>query len=379
MADIDNREIMITIQMKKKALLFLPYLAPYRIDVLNRIGEYYDLKVVFLYENAPEQSFNQDLLRLKLRVSFVVLNKGFEIKGRIIRVGIFNLINSYKPDVIFTNEYGVTSLIISLYSRLKLIKSLIVSTTSDNVDMAKGVKWFRKIARSFVLSSTNSIIVYNRNVQFWYKKNFPKLDVRICPNIQDPTVLNLNKSEINKISKIYTEKLDLANKEVFIYVGRLHKVKGLDLLIETFSNIENENVRLILVGDGPEKEDLQLLIESLGLKEKITIAGRFDGINLYAWYNIADLFILPSIFEPFGAVVNESLIFGVPVLCSKNAGASYFIDSGKNGELFDPENLFSFREVIEKRNKLYSCNKFNLMVYDFDDSVKQYVYNEGVN
>ena len=111
---------------KKKALLFLPYLAPYRIDVLNELMNFYDLTVIFLFDNAPEQNFNQKILRGKLNVDFEIFDRGLNIGVRPIRFGVFNLINKHKPDIIFSNEYGPTSLLISFYFPIPRIMTNIV-------------------------------------------------------------------------------------------------------------------------------------------------------------------------------------------------------------------------------------------------------------
>ena len=64
-------------------------------------------------------------------------------------------------------------------------------------------------------------------------------------------------------------------------------------------------------------------------------AGKKEGVQLLAYYNVAQLFVLPSQYEPFGTVVNEALLAGCYTLCTKVAGAACLIKPGQNGELFD--------------------------------------------
>jgi glycosyltransferase involved in cell wall biosynthesis len=61
-----------------------------------------------------------------------------------------------------------------------------------------------------------------------------------------------------------------------------------------------------------------------------------EGSELYAWFNCGTLFVLASEFEPWGAVVNEVLVAGLPVVCSDKAGAKELIEPGINGEVINP-------------------------------------------
>ena len=360
--------------MKAHALLFLPYLAPYRIDVLNELGTFFNLTVVFQFENAPEQNFNQTKLREQLKVKFVIFNTGFNIGTRQIRIGVYKLLNRYKPDVVFSNEYGLTSILLSCYKRLKIFDFIHLATTSDNVKMATETKWFRRIARTLVLSNTSGIVVYNKDVQEWYKKHFPKIIVRVCPNIQNPSFILKNIEAIleraNKLKKQYKIE-DTTN---ILFVGRLHEVKGIQYLFKAFSKINNPLLRIILVGEGPFKQELQNLAIKLGISNNIIWAGRHEHIDLLAWYKTSNFSILPSTHEPFGAVVNESLILGVPVLCSKYAGAKFYINQSMNGYIFNPLNEVDFTETLKKAINQYHSTPLdkNLMEYPFEESVEEY-------
>ena len=83
------------------------------------------------------------------------------------------------------------------------------------------------------------------------------------------------------------------------------------------------------------------------------------GKDLYAWYYLADLFVLPSQFEPFGAVVNEALVAGCFVIVSDKVGAASLINSS-NGSIFESNNEKQLAEEIgkglkERRTKKHIC------------------------
>jgi glycosyltransferase involved in cell wall biosynthesis len=245
-----------TNENKPKALLFLPYLAPYRIDVLNGIGKLYDLSIAFFYENAPEQNFNQKELSASLKVKHIFLNKGIKFRGRSIKFGIHKLIKETQPDIVFINEYNQVSILLALYRKLRIFNFSLIATTSDNVFIAAECRWFRRISRKLVLTQCDGIVVYGIQVSVWYKNHFPNLKVTICSNIEDPKRLLSHKETVTILSENVIDKYHLHNKKILLFVGRLDEVKNIDLLIEAYDEIYgNSNDHLLfIIGDGPLKD-----------------------------------------------------------------------------------------------------------------------------
>jgi len=136
----------------------------------------------------------------------------------------------------------------------------------------------------------------------------------------------------------------------------------------------NKNAVLVLVGDGDKKNELIELVNQLNVKDNVIFAGRYENESLYAWYNIADYFILPSTSETFGAVVNESLIAGVPVLCSELAGAACLVNES-NGVTFNPYDkamlLSVFNQVLNEKRQLKKITSQNsIMPYSFNQRIQ---------
>lgn len=106
---------------------------------------------------------------------------------------------------------------------------------------------------------------------------------------------------------------------VFLYVGRLEAHKGVDDLLEAFRRLraERTDVELLVVGDGSLRERLQADAMSVA---GVRIAGRLQDGALLDAYALADVFVLPSRFEPWGLVVNESMAAGLPVIVSDQVG-----------------------------------------------------------
>ena len=93
---------------------------------------------------------------------------------------------------------------------------------------------------------------------------------------------------------------------------------------------------------------MEKLIQQSGAEEYICFTGRKDGTELRAWYYVSQVFVLPSTFEPFGAVVNEALLAGEYVMVSNVAGSASIVDE-TNGEIIDiSKQTISFDAVSEK-------------------------------
>lgn len=359
---------------KPKAIVFFQYLPPWRIDVFNEMAEYYDLTIV--YTNAEVEGFKYDrddlLNRLDKNIDNIFLDNGFKIGQRPVRFGIYKLLKTIQPEIVFSHEYSPTSIIVATLKKLNVFKFKYVITTSDNLSIAESIKGGKAFFRKYVLSISKTVVVYSESVKKFYQKTFPTIKVEICPNIQSPETLLNYKSLFGEVIQQYKEKFNLGDKNVILYTGRLEKIKGLDLLLSTYAKVLNNDFKLVIVGDGSEKEALKKQCYDLGISDKVEFAGFYSGKGLYAWYHLASLYVLPSRFEPFGAVVNEALVYGCPVLASNYIGAVDFIDEN-NGKLFDPLNEEEFVKVLNDymvKVKGDNGEKNNLMPVSFTDYVK---------
>ncbi len=363
-----------TMDKKSKALLFYQYLPPWRIDVFNEMGKSYDLTIVFTNAETEGFTYNRAELLSKLKgIKTVFLNNGFKIGSRPLRIGITKLLNRLKPDIVFSHEYSPVSILLAFYHKTGIYKYRYYLTTSDNLQIAQSVPKLKAIARSFVLKNSDGLIVYSQSVKEWYTQHFKNLEVEICPNIQKSSSLLAYSEFFPSIVAKYKNKFSLQNDNIVLYIGRITEAKGLDLLLKAFAKSNHKDYKLVIVGSGKQEDFLKQLASDLHISNDIIFAGSYSGSDLYAWYSIANFFILPSRYEPFGAVVNEALVYGCPVLASKYIGAIDFIDSS-NGNIFDPYDESEFIELLNESYIKYknrnSLERSDLMIYSFEEYIK---------
>ncbi len=137
---------------------------------------------------------------------------------------------------------------------------------------------------------------------------------------------------------------------VILFSGRLAPMKGLDVLFDAFSSIKRKGLdaALLLLGTGPLEEGLRRRTEQEGL-EDVHFAGFHQPEELPRFYGVSDVLVLPSIYEPWGIVVNEALACGLPVIASDVTGAAGdLVIPGETGYRFKTGNSRELAEALEK-------------------------------
>lgn len=342
--------------MKKKILIFHPALAPYRIDFFNKIVANYDASFYFNLLNVSDQKFDQEELKKKCKFKPKYNLKGFELFGRSFRFGIISIIKKENPAIILCSEYGQITIAVFLYKYFYRNKIKLYTISDDSVANSKERKNLRALLRSFISKNIDGVIFPSFEVCDWYRKN-----ISSKPKILELPIIHedeLFRNELFLSIPAANENIinyNLIGKKVLLFVGRLVDVKNLPFLIKVVAKLKSTDWVLVVVGDGALMSELRSLTKKFNISDKIHIIGRKEGRELLSWYISAHIFILPSTYEPFGAVVNEALLGGCNVLCSQLAGASSLINE-TNGRLFDPYNnqdlLACLEETLLKINPL---------------------------
>ena len=325
--------------MKKKMLIFHPAIAPYRIQFFNMIDKAFDVTVCLYYRNLKSQKF--DYKSIEKQFDFVphYFDKSIRLGRRTLYLGHKKWIKQQKPDAVIVSEYGL-GLWVAVLSRLLASKRYKIFTIcDDSEEMAQNRIGLRKVARDIAVKHLDGIILCNTNAAEWYSKyNVP---IFIFPIIQDEEDFNSGKEIALEKANYLFQKYGLDGKRLFLFVGRLSPEKNLHYLVKSFIQQHNdypENT-LFLVG-GASKADpdlgaeIQRIINESNAGQYIKLVGRYEGVDLKAWYHLGQILILPSKQEAFGAVVNEALLAGEYVMVSKSAGASCLVNE-TNGAVID--------------------------------------------
>ncbi len=130
--------------------------------------------------------------------------------------------------------------------------------------------------------------------------------------------------------------------EMILYVGRLTPQKGVEYLIRAMPQIlSKHNARLIVVGDGWIRGDLQKEVEAARVKDRVLFTGFLPDGEVIQLLKSADVLAVPSVYEPFGVIALEGMASGVPVVASNVDGLAEFIRNEDNGILTHPRDAGS--------------------------------------
>jgi len=131
-----------------------------------------------------------------------------------------------------------------------------------------------------------------------------------------------------------------------LFVGGAPFRKGFHLLLRTLANIRNtQDLELIAIGFKPN-EELQSLVAKLGLRKIVSFKGVIKTEELKTIYQSSDIFILPSLYDPFSLVTLEAMSSGLPVIISPYVGAKDIVEDWHNGVIIDPYDISKFAEAI---------------------------------
>ena len=185
---------------------------------------------------------------------------------------------------------------------------------------------------------------------------------------------------INFAPKIICDTYNIDEKEkIILYVGGFGYRKGLDLLIISFARLLNkitdDRLRLLIVGDGPQRNYYESLVKKLKITEKVIFTGEIENKKLPLYYSSAYVLIYPSFYEGLGLVPIESMACETPVIVSKTYGLIDVIRDEYNGLFFklgDIKELTSkmhllikneeLRDLYGKHGREYVLKNYNLEI-----------------
>lgn len=145
--------------------------------------------------------------------------------------------------------------------------------------------------------------------------------------------------------------LDLAGRRVVLYVGQFTERKGMLPLLDAFRTVaaSNPNAALLMVGNGPLKQELMRRRDAFGLNDRIVIIDFVQKPELPRYYAAADVFVLPSYYDTYGVVVNEAMACGLPIVTSDHVGAAHdLVQEGVNGMIVPAGDANALAGALER-------------------------------
>lgn len=276
------------------------------IEYLTKNG----IKVTLLGVDYSRKPITNDKLTF-LPVAHKTSLTGYEyflrlmVKTPLMRIPVSTVIHAQRPEYMlpFILFHRRNPKIITLHG--SILKGI-------RLKRIKIVRLVYKAVESLVLKYCNLIIAVDESTKGFYQQHYTQLAEKIKVI---PVGIDLSKFRLLDRDELRQKYGFKTHDKIVVYVGRLAKEKNLDFLLNCFALIEDScpPAKLVIVGDGIEREKLELLAQSLKLKS-VKFIGVLEPDNIPEILNCADVLALCSLFEGSPTIVKEALACGVPVV-----------------------------------------------------------------
>ncbi|MGL5380085.1 glycosyltransferase [Clostridium sp.] len=308
-----------------------------------------------------------------------------------------SFIKEFKPDIIHIhNEFGTGLSGIQIAKHLNIPLVYTMHTIYDDYLYYVSPKAFIKITKKithkyerFLANKAFSLISpSNKGVQY-LKNAGVNRKVHIIPNSVELDVFsdkNISKEKILEIENKYTIP---SNSTKLCFAGRLGKEKNVDTLLKYWAKTVKvkDNLHLIIMGDGPELNNLKKLSKSLNISNLVTFTGSIEHHNLAPYYALCNGYITTSLSDTNSISMLEAMSLGLPIFCLKDPLNEGQVQEGINGFIFNNESemyekikifqkmdsisLSSFVKKIKKSGEKNSSQQLAINIV--------YIYNEALS
>jgi glycosyltransferase involved in cell wall biosynthesis len=249
-------------------------------------------------------------------------------------------IKKEKPDIIITYLFHadmIGRMFLQTFTKIKIIPFLRTTYNNKKYRLARLFEYFTKyFAKNYLANSKSVKNFYIKNIGVSSKK------ITVIPNGIDIDFYdNINRD------KNLRENLSLGKKDIaIICVANLYVNKGQKYLLEAFEEIyrENKNIKLLLAGDGNEKESLLRQIENYSSKNNILFLGKRNDVPQLL--KISDIFVLPTLFEGMSNAIMEAMTCGLPVITTDIPENRELITNNEVGILIPTQNAIEIKKSL---------------------------------
>ena len=315
---------------------FITYSQPVRLALLSKNVHYHEV-------NVPEYPlFHYQPYELALSSKLVDMVKLYKIELLHVHYAIPHAYAGYMAKQMLKDE-GI---------------NIPMVTTLHGTDITLvGNHPFYKPAVTFSINKSDFVTSVSQSLKDNTLKLFNiKNEIEVIPNF-----IEITKNKIQSDIPCQRSVMAEPNERIITHISNFRKVKRIPDVIKIFYNIQKQiPAKLMMVGDGPEKEKAELLCKELGIEDKVIFFGNSNEIDKILC--LTDLFLLPSETESFGLAALEAMACRVPVISSNSGGLSEVNFEGVSGYLSDVGNT---EEMAENALKIL---KDDVKLEEFKDN-----------
>lgn len=248
------------------------------------------------------------------------------------------------PDIVHTRNWGSVDAIIG--ARLARAPVVIHGEHGRDASDPEGTNRRRNRVRRVLSLFVDRMVAVSEQLQSWLIRDvgIPETKVALLKNGVDTQRFQMRSDrDALRLNHGYSP------EDIIIgTVGRLDPVKNQTALLEVLAELRPAypNLRVVIVGDGPEREPLSCEIANRGLHETATLFGHRDDVP--AVLNMLDIFVLPSLGEGMCNTILEAMSVGLPVVATRVGGSPELVDDGTTGQLVPARDAGALARAIAR-------------------------------
>ena len=275
-----------------------------------------------------------------------------------------SIIKKFNPDVI----HNQTDFTIGIFARrvAKRLRKPIVYTYHTSYEdytyyVARGImdRFAKRIVRNYsrdLADRMTEFITPSEKTKEYMRLVGSDIYVNVIPTGIDFSIFKAEKIDQKKMAKFKEEHNIKPTTKVFLLLGRIAKEKSMDVSLRGFAAYHQKHpevdVKMLVVGSGPFKEELELIAEDLGISNYVDFIGSVSGLEVPFYYHLADIYTSASITETQGLTFMEAMAAGRIVLARFDSNLTGTIINGKTGFFFTDDASF-----VSQVEKIFSLTK----------------------
>lgn len=347
--------------MDKKVFLIQEIIPSYRVPVFRRLSDLEDMDLTVFYSRETRVMKRENLKSSSDIGGFRYVRTGMLDFGRYTyQFCVLLRVLSGRPDVVIAGQAGRLDRVLLLM----LCKWLGIRFLwfQGGVPYTEGRQIRRHDQRGFLnqwlgqynpkrklILKADGLIAYSRHAkQYYIERGFRADSVWVAPNSPDTTALYRYKEEWLGHTELLSNEgkhFSPSGEKVIFILGRLNKVRKLDILLEALSKLRDAGhaVSLVVVGDGGERQNLERYARDLKLKNIYFEGAIYDERELAKYFMVCDIFVTPGVSS---MAIKMAMLFGVPVVTVDYGLEVHDVQEGVNGYIFPMDDVNALTEKL---------------------------------
>jgi len=354
----------------KRVLVLSSFPAPYRVDVFQGIARNYELDVIF--GTDMDQNRSREFFANKDKLNYYVKSSPEDeatINERTSDLEQYAFVLAYDWYLPFAVKIEEKCIRLGIPYFINC-DGAFLPTNKGLKEKIKNIIKKRYISHAYKCFASGQ---YAAKYFEYYGAESENIIIHPFSSLHDQDMINLRqkKSDVSALRK----ELGLKDKKTVISIGQFIHRKGFDILLEAWSNLDEE-YQLIIIGGGDERPQYEEIIEKKEYSN-VKIINFLHKEEIISYYKVADVFALATREDIWGLVIIEALAYGLPIVSTNRCiAACELIEKGAKGCIVECENISNFHDAIENMLALNYDGTSNIEIareYTIENVVKSHL------